>query len=674
MRIALTAVVVSVLVGTTPMAAVAAETAAPPGPQPAVEPGRFLARTSAGLTSVVPPTTPGQDTAPRGWQVVPGRPDVDPLVEAARLSSELGVEVVPDVLLDLATDPLFDEQWYLRNTGQTGGTPGADVDADGAWAVGDGTGTTVAVIDTGIDSSHPDMAGRLWTNVDEVTGNGVDDDGNGFVDDASGWDFVEGDGEPQDDTGHGTKVAGILGSGRDDGVGIAGLAAGSRLMILRACAPGCAVSRVAAAIDYAILNGADVVNLSLGGGSVGILPLEEAVKRAENADVLVVAAAGNGGVDLATSPFYPASFPNANVLAVAASTNTDSLAGFSNYGATDVDLAAPGEDVIMPVPGGGWALDSGTSYAAPLTAAVAAMVRAIRPDLAAPDVRQMILENAAPKPQLAGTTGTGARLDAGRSMRAAEAVTARATVTPAFSTAPATIIFDASGSSGRVVEAMWDTSRGVRSGVTVTEMVPSVQVVEATVTITGPTGLVDTATATAYVGERFDDIATSVFFEDVVWLSATGRTDGCTETSYCTTDPITRGETAALIRRMLGVPIGETQSRFVDDDGSIFEADLETLAEIGVFRGCNPPTNDRVCPERLIDRGELAAVFVRAFQLPGSDADRFRDDDRSLFETDIEALAAAGITRGCNPPANDRFCPTGSATRGEMAAFLHRAS
>ncbi|MCP4307374.1 MAG: hypothetical protein GY788_21385, partial [bacterium] len=131
---------------------------------------------------------------------------------------------------------------------------------------------------------------------------------------------------------------------------------------------------------------------------------------------------------------------------------------------------------------------------------------------------------------------------------------------------------------------------------------------------------------------------------------------------------------AAFLVRALDLPAVSGGDRFGDDDDSVFEADIERLAAAGITQGCNPPVNDQFCPTGTVTRGQMAAFLVRALDLPAvSGGDRFGDDDDSVFEADIERLAAAGITAGCNPPVNDQFCPTGTVTRGQMAAFLARA-
>jgi hypothetical protein len=167
----------------------------------------------------------------------------------------------------------------------------------------------------------------------------------------------------------------------------------------------------------------------------------------------------------------------------------------------------------------------------------------------------------------------------------------------------------------------------------------------------------------------------SIFESDIEKLAVAGVTSGCnppTNNRFCPEEHLTRGEMAAFLVRALGLSAsGGTD--FVDDDASIFETDIEKLSAAGITKGCNPPTNNRFCPNGKLSRGEMAAMLVRALGLPESTGTDFVDDDTSIFETDIERISAAGITKGCNPPTNNRFCPHDSVTRAEMAAFIVRA-
>jgi hypothetical protein len=172
----------------------------------------------------------------------------------------------------------------------------------------------------------------------------------------------------------------------------------------------------------------------------------------------------------------------------------------------------------------------------------------------------------------------------------------------------------------------------------------------------------------------FRDVpTTSIFYADIEWLATEGITTGCNpplNDLFCPTDLVTRGQMAAFLDRALGLRDGP--NAFADDDDSVFEANINALAAAGITTGCNPPVNTAYCPTDFVTRGQMAAFLVRAFGLPPG-PERFVDDDGSVFEADIEALAAAGITLGCNPPANTMFCPNDLITRQQMAAFLHRA-
>ncbi len=176
------------------------------------------------------------------------------------------------------------------------------------------------------------------------------------------------------------------------------------------------------------------------------------------------------------------------------------------------------------------------------------------------------------------------------------------------------------------------------------------------------------------LGAAFYDIVGSIFEEDIEWLKDAGITLGCNppdNTLFCPDDNVTRGQMAAFLNRALALPASAADP-FIDDNNSIFEADIAALAAAEITLGCNPPDNNKYCPGNFVTRGQMAAFLVRALGLPPG-PEKFVDDNGSIFEADIEALAAAGITLGCNPPANDMFCPNNFVTRAQMAAFLHRA-
>ena len=246
-------------------------------------------------------------------------------------------------------DPRFGGLWGLNNTGQVvngrAGTADADIDAPEAWDVNRGSASTVVgVVDSGVAWEHPDLAPNIWSNPGEIGGNGIDDDGNGRVDDVRGWDFAGGDNNPWDYTDHGTHVAGTIAARGNNGVGVTGVAWQASIMPVRALnASGSGTNAdIADGFTYAAANGAKVVNASLG-GPVGSQAMSDAITSHPN--TLFVVAAGNAAQNNDTTPTYPCNYTAANLICVAATDNTDALASFSNYGATSVDLAAPGVDI-----------------------------------------------------------------------------------------------------------------------------------------------------------------------------------------------------------------------------------------------------------------------------------------------------------------------------------------
>jgi subtilisin family serine protease len=313
--------------------------------------------------------------------------------------------------------------WGLANTGLSGGVRGADIDAFAAWDVSIGEGVIVAVIDTGIDAGHPDLAPNLWVNEGEIPGNGIDDDGNGYVDDIHGWDFVRNDGDPDDQDGHGTHVAGTVAARGDDGYGVVGTAFGARVMTLKFLEGrwGGSTYDAAAAIHYAVNEGAHVINASWSGPGYSTM-LRNAINYARSRGVVFVAASGNEGRNNDRVSTYPANYDLANVISVGATDRRDRLASFSNYGSTQVDLAAPGEDIVSTVPGPDWAYMSGTSMAAPCVSGVAALLLGAQPDLGPPALRAALMQTVDPIVGGNSTLLSGGRVNAFAALNAIGAV------------------------------------------------------------------------------------------------------------------------------------------------------------------------------------------------------------------------------------------------------------
>ncbi len=169
-----------------------------------------------------------------------------------------------------------------------------------------------------------------------------------------------------------------------------------------------------------------------------------------------------------------------------------------------------------------------------------------------------------------------------------------------------------------------------------------------------------------------NDTSDTVFSDDISWLVAQGIALGCDGNSYCPNRPVTRGEMATMMAMALELPTASTDY-FTDDNGSPHEANINAVAAAGITLGCNPPANSHFCEQQTLTRGQMASFFVRALGLTTNVADQFGDDGGSVHEADINGLGASGITKGCNPPTNDSFCPEGTLTRGQIAAFLRRA-
>jgi subtilisin family serine protease len=272
-------------------------------------------------------------------------------------------------------------------------------DLPGAWALSDGAGVVVAVVDSGMKMDHPDLAPNAWTNFAEVPGNRTDDDRNGYVDDVHGVDLTTKDTRQNldDGMGHGTHVAGTIGAAAN-GRGVVGVAFRAKLMTIKVLDDRGAGSTgaVAEGIRYAAANGARIINLSIE-TTVDDPRVRDAVAAAAAANVLIVCSAGNSGLDVDRSAVYPIAIAAANLVGVAA-TEPDvgsALPRFSNYGRLAVPVGAPGAEVLSTSRDGGYEVKSGTSMAAPHVTGVAALMAAVAPALPAADLRALLLQHAA---------------------------------------------------------------------------------------------------------------------------------------------------------------------------------------------------------------------------------------------------------------------------------------
>ena len=310
-------------------------------------------------------------------------------------------------------DPYFSDLWGMHNAGQTGGANDADIDAPEAWdSITGSSNVIIAVVDTGIDYTHEDIAANMWHNTDEIAGNGIDDDGNGYVDDIYGYDFCNNDGDPYDDHSHGTHCSGTIAGVGNNGKGVAGVCWTAKLMgikFLSGAGYG-STSDAAEGILYAANNGAQIMSNSWGGGGYS-QTLKDVIDYAEEHGVLFVAAAGNSASNNDQTPSYPANYTSANVISVAAIDASDNLAYFSCYGATTVDIGAPGVAVLSSVPGNSYTSYSGTSMATPHVSGVAGLILAKNPNLTVSQLKSLILSSAVATTALAGKCVTGGRVN-----------------------------------------------------------------------------------------------------------------------------------------------------------------------------------------------------------------------------------------------------------------------
>ncbi|MFK7981409.1 MAG: S8 family serine peptidase, partial [Saprospiraceae bacterium] len=302
----------------------------------------------------------------------------------------------------IPNDFQFDNQWNMANIGQTGGSIGADVGMINAWDIQrKSPNVKVAIIDAGIDWKHPDLVENIWQNLGEDADgdgqvlewngiewvldpgdeNNIDDDGNGYVDDFIGWDFVNNDNDPYDDNFHGTHAAGVIGAKGNNGIGIAGITWDVQMAALKFLDVDMlgTTANAIAAINYAVAANMHISNNSWGGNAYDPA-LYAAIQQAANQNHLFIAAAGNNGENADQLPIYPAAYNLPNIISVASTNHQDSLSSFSNYGANTVDLAAPGSQILSCFPNNSYTTISGTSMAAPHVTGACALLLGQNPN------------------------------------------------------------------------------------------------------------------------------------------------------------------------------------------------------------------------------------------------------------------------------------------------------
>lgn len=523
------------------------------------------------------------------------------------------------VVRTASADPGYDQQWGIENDGQRiqgiVGQRGLDTRALGAWraTLGDPE-VVVAVVDSGVDVGHPDLAANIWRNPHEEA-SGRDDDGNGYVDDLTGWDFKNDDNSLFDDAdgdSHGTELAGVIAAVADNDIGITGIAPGVRVMPVKFLENGSgAMSDGLAALRYAAAQGADVIVASW----IGERDHPYLRDVLEGTRVLVVAPAGNDGRDLshgATS--YPASYTLANLVSVAAVENQGSLAAFSNRGARQVDLGAPGRDILTtdpsvdPVTGDelpGYAYVSGTSMAAAFTAGAAALALSVNPALPSYELADLIRRSSRAYHQVEGATISGGLLDAGRLLELA----AEAGQPPACYDAPPADFTDVSRDSVHI--------------------------------------------------RAIDCLA----YRE--WAEGTG--DG----AYEPRAPVTRAAMATFLYRVAteaGTTVEDPPDAFTDDDGSVHEPSIDALAALGIVEGQG---DGLYAPSEVVSRAQMATMLRRTYDVLLGDVPaptrRWFDDTVDPHADAIDVVRDLGIASGSQPR---EFSPAEDVHRDQMATFL----
>ncbi len=415
------------------MAVSGAAIAAQPGSRPAFVPGELLVKFKDGINKAARDRALSQvrgkilkrfgrinvlhvkvpeGTAKRAVRILKG-------LDAVKYA-ELNALRYIDAAVNTPNDPSFANLWGLDNSGQTGGTFDADIDAVEAWTISTGDpNMVVADIDSGLDMNHPDIAANVYTNPGEIPGNGIDDDGNGYIDDVHGWDFAHNDNDPSDTDGacggHGTHTAGTIGAVGNNGIGVAGVNWNVKIMPLKVFKTyffvlcSASTSDIISAVNYAASMGVRVSNNSYGSTT----PTQSEYDAIQASKSVFVAAAGNDGVNTDTFPQYPSAYDLPNIISVAATDHNDAIAPFSNFAILSVDLGAPGVGILSTTPNNTYSVFDGTSMATPHVTGAATLLMASDPTLTVNEVKWRILAGVDP----AGLpVRTGGRLNINNTM------------------------------------------------------------------------------------------------------------------------------------------------------------------------------------------------------------------------------------------------------------------
>ena len=380
-------------------------------------PARVLVAVTPGTNVAMKFAPYAQHVAPLGFDIYSVDLAADANIDAVAAFYAAQPDVVsaaPDRIVKLNrtfNDPSLAAQSGLVNIG-----------AAAAWNRQTGTrNTIVAIIDTGVDYRHSDLAANIWVNAGEIAGNGLDDDHDGYIDDVYGYDFANNRGDPIDTDSHGTHIAGIIGAVGNNGIGISGVNPNTRIMPLKFIGDDGTgfTSNAVRALDFAVSHGAKVANASWGGGDIDST-LSAAIARAGAAGLIFVAAAGNDGSNNDVRPFYPGSYITSlpNIVTVAASDSSDNLASFSNIGANTVTLSAPGVSILSTLPNNRYGVLTGTSISTPFVTGAISLIWDQNPSWTYQQVLAKLRSSVDPIASMAGKTTTGGRLNVAKALDA----------------------------------------------------------------------------------------------------------------------------------------------------------------------------------------------------------------------------------------------------------------
>lgn len=315
-------------------------------------------------------------------------------------------------------DSRFDEQWALKNTGQNGGTPGADVNASEFWeTLENAPNVVIAVLDSGLNFHHPDLQNIAWVNPHETPQDNRDNDQNGWTDDINGWDFVNDDNDPSDDHGHGSNVTGIIAANRNNGTGVVGMLSSVQILSCKILNSenGGATSDLISGLRYARRQNASVMNLSLQNYPYSQI-VDDEISLCQEQGIILSICGGNQGRDNDISPNYPSSYPHPNIISVANHDRHDQpwTGSFNptNFGKERIDLFAPGRLILSPILNSSYSSYTGTSQAAPFVTSVAAAIKQINPEWGPSEIKSAILDTVTKQDSYQNLCLTSGRLNA----------------------------------------------------------------------------------------------------------------------------------------------------------------------------------------------------------------------------------------------------------------------